>query len=79
MNKALSYQNYFYSTQPTYTNSTGAVKMFLLIEDKNNPEKTGSFNIPEDMPNSEIPQLARDIIEKTNNLNNNYKGPKNHD
>ena len=73
MNKALSYQNYFYSTQPTYTNSTGAVKMFLLIEDKNNPEKTGSFNIPEDMPNSEIPQLARDIIEKTNNLNNNLK------
>ena len=73
MNKALSYQNHFYSTQPTYTNSTGAVKMFLLIEDKTNPEKTGSFSIPDNMPNSEIPQLARDIIEKTNNLTNNLK------
>ena len=79
MNKALSYQNHWYSTQPQYVGGSGVVKMFLLIEDKNNPEKTGSFNIPEDMPNSEIPQLARDIIEKTNNLNNNYKGPKNHD
>ena len=73
MNKALSYQNHFYSTQPTYTNSTGSVKMFLLIENKTNPEKTKAVNIPEDMPNSEIPQLARDIIEKTNNLNNNLK------
>ena len=67
MNKALSYQNFFYSTQPTYTNSTGSVKMFLLIEDKTNPEKTKAVNIPEDMPNSKIPQLARDEIEKINN------------
>ena len=67
MNKALSYQNFFYSTQPTYTNSTGAVKMFLLIEDKNNPEKTKAVNIPDDTPNSKIPQLARDEIEKINN------------
>jgi hypothetical protein len=67
MNKALSYQNFFYSTQPTYTNSTGSVKMFLLIENKTNPEKTKAVNIPEDMPNSKIPQLARDEIEKINN------------
>ena len=67
MNKALSYQNHWYSTQPEYINSIGSVKMFLLIEDKNNPDKTMSFNIPEDMPNSEIPQLARDEIEKINN------------
>ena len=67
MNKALSYQNYFYSTQPTYTNSTGAVKMFLLIESKTNPDKTTSVNIPDNMLNSEIPQLARNEIEKINN------------
>ena len=79
MNKALSYQNHWYSTQPQYVGGSGAVKMFLLIEDKNNPEKTGSFNIPEDMPNSKIPQFARDIIEKTNNLNNNLKRTINHD
>ena len=79
MNKALSYQNYWYSTQPQYVGGSGAVKMFLLIEDKTNPEKTGSFNIPDNMLNSEIPQLARDIIEKTNNLNNNLKRTINHD
>ena len=73
MNKAVSYQNHWYSTQPEYSGGSGFVKMFLLIEDKNNPEKTGSFSIPDNMPNSEIPQLARDIIEKTNNLTNNLK------
>ena len=67
MNKALSYQNHWYSTQPTYTNSTGAVKMFLLIEDKNKPETTHAVTIPETMPNSKIPQFARDEIEKINN------------
>ena len=67
MNKALSYQNHWYSTQPEYINSTGSVKMFLLIEDKNNPDKTMSVKIPDNMRNSEIPQLARDEIEKINN------------
>lgn len=67
MNKALSYQNHWYSTQPQYVGGSGAVKMFLLIEDKNNPEKTKAVNIPKNMLNSEIPQLARDEIEKINN------------
>ena len=67
MNKALSYQNHWYSTQPQYVGGSGAVKMFLLIEDKNNPEKTKAVNIPDNMLNSEIPQLARDEIEKINN------------
>jgi hypothetical protein len=67
MNKALSYQNHWYSTQPEYINSTGSVKMFLLIEDKNNPDKTMSVKIPDNMTNCEIPQLARDEIEKINN------------
>ena len=67
MNNRNGYQNHWYSTQPEYVDSIGSVKMFLLIEDKNNPDKTMSFNIPEDMPNSEIPQLARDEIEKINN------------
>ena len=67
MNKALSYQNHWYSTQPQYINSIGAVKMFLLIQNKINPEKTKAVNIPDNMSNSEIPQLARDEIEKINN------------
>ena len=69
MNKALSYRSYFYSTQATYiSNRTGAVKMFLLIESKTNPEKTKAVNIPDNMSNSENPQqLARDEIEKINN------------
>ena len=67
MNKALSYQNHWYSTQPQYVGGSGAVKMFLLIEDKTNPEKTKAVNIPKNMLNSEIPQLARDEIEKINN------------
>ena len=67
MNKALSYQNHWYSTQPEYINSIGSVKMFLLIESKTNPDKTTSVNIPDNMLNSEIPQLARDEIEKINN------------
>ena len=67
MNKALSYQNHWYSTQPEYINSIGSVKMFLLIESKTNPDKTTSVNIPDNMRNSEIPQLARDEIEKINN------------
>ena len=67
MNKALSYQNHWYSTQPQYVGGSGAVKMFLLIENKNNPEKTKAVNIPDDTPNSKIPQLARDEIEKINN------------
>jgi len=67
MNKALSYQNHWYSTQPEYINSIGSVKMFLLIENKTNPDKTMSVNIPDNMLNSEIPQLARDEIEKINN------------
>ena len=67
MNKALSYQNHWYSTQPEYINSIGSVKMFLLIEDKTNPEKIKAVNIPDNMLNSEIPQLARDEIEKINN------------
>ena len=67
MNKALSYQNHWYSTQPEYINSIGSVKMFLLIEDKNNPDKTMSVKIPDNMPNCKIPQLARDEIEKINN------------
>jgi hypothetical protein len=67
MNKALSYQNHWYSTQPEYINSIGAVKMFLLIESKTNPDKTTSVNIPDNMLNSEIPQLARNEIEKINN------------
>ena len=67
MNKALSYQNHWYSTQPEYINSIGSVKMFLLIEDKTNPDKTMSVKIPDNMPNCEIPQLARDEIEKINN------------
>jgi len=41
--------------------------MFLLIEDKNNPDKTMSVKIPDNMRNSEIPQLARGEIEKINN------------
>jgi hypothetical protein len=41
--------------------------MFLLIESKTNPDKTTSVNIPDNMLNSEIPQLARDEIEKINN------------
>jgi hypothetical protein len=41
--------------------------MFLLIESKTNPDKTKSVNIPDNMPNCEIPQLARDEIEKINN------------
>jgi len=67
MNKALSYQNHWYSTQPQYVGGSGAVKMFLLIEDKTKPEKTKAVNIPDNMLNSEIPQLARDEIEKINN------------
>ena len=67
MNKALSYQNHWYSTQPEYVDSIGSVKMFLLIENKTNPDKTMSVNIPDNMLNSEIPQLARDEIEKINN------------
>ena len=67
MNKALSYQNHWYSTQPEYINSIGSVKMFLLIENKTNPEKTKAVKIPDNMPNCEIPQLARDEIEKINN------------
>ena len=66
MDKALSYQNHWYSTQPQYINSIGVVKMFLLIEDKTNPEKTKAVTIPETMPNSKIPQFARDEIEKIN-------------
>ena len=67
MNKALSYQNHWYSTQPQYLDSLGTVKMFLLIESKTNPDKTTSVNIPDNMPNCEIPQLARNEIEKINN------------
>ena len=67
MNKVLSYQNHWYSTQPEYVDSIGSVKMFLLIENKTNPDKTMSVNIPDNMLNSEIPQLARDEIEKINN------------
>ena len=67
MNKALSYQNYWYSTQPQYLDSLGTVQMFLLIEDKNKPETTHAVTIPETMLNCEIPQLARDEIEKINN------------
>jgi len=67
MSKALSYQNHWYSTQPQYINSIGAVKMFLLIQNKINHETTHAVTIPETMPNSEIPQFARDEIEKINN------------
>ena len=67
MNKALSYQNHWYSTQPQYLDSLGTVQMFLLIEDKNKPETTHAVTIPETMPNSKIPQFARDEIEKINN------------
>ena len=67
MNNRNGYQNHWYSTQPEYVDSIGSVKMFLLIESKTNPDKTTSVNIPDNMPNSEIPQLARDEIEKINN------------
>ena len=67
MNKALSYQNHWYSTQPQYINSIGAVRMFLLIQNKINHETTHAVTIPETMPNSKIPQFARDEIEKINN------------
>ena len=67
MNNRNGYQNHWYSTQPEYIDSIGSVKMFLLIESKTNPDKTTSVNIPDNMPNCEIPQLARDEIEKINN------------
>ena len=67
MNNGNGYQNHWYSTQPEYINSIGSVKMFLLIESKTNPDKTTSVNIPDNMSNCEIPQLARDEIEKINN------------
>jgi hypothetical protein len=67
MNNRNGYQNHWYSTQPEYVDSIGSVKMFLLIESKTNPDKTTSVNIPDNMLNSEIPQLARDEIEKINN------------
>ena len=67
MNKALSYQNHWYSTQPQYLDSLGTVQMFLLIQNKINHETTHAVTIPETMPNSEIPQFARDEIEKINN------------
>ena len=67
MNNRNGYQNHWYSTQPEYVDSIGSVKMFLLIESKTNPDKTKAVNIPDNMSNSEIPQLARDEIEKINN------------
>ena len=67
MNKAVSYQNHWYSTQPEYSGGSGFVKMFLLIQNKINHETTHAVTIPETMPNSEIPQFARDEIEKINN------------
>ena len=67
MNNRNGYQNHWYSTQPEYVDSIGSVKMFLLIESKTNPDKTTSVNIPDNMLNSEIPQLARNEIEKINN------------
>ena len=66
MNKAVSYQNHWYSTQPEYSGGSGFVKMFLLIQNKINHETTHAVTIPETMPNSEIPQFARDEIEKIN-------------
>ena len=67
MNNRNGYQNHWYSTQPEYVDSIGSVKMFLLIESKTNPDKTKAVNIPDNMSNSEIPQLARNEIEKINN------------
>jgi len=66
MNKAVSYQNHWYSTQPEYSGGSGFVKMFLLIQNKINHETTHAVTIPETMPNSKIPQFARDEIEKIN-------------
>tara|TARA_R100000935_G_scaffold4939_1_gene11491 strand:+ start:180 stop:401 length:222 start_codon:yes stop_codon:yes gene_type:complete len=69
MNKALSYQNYWYSTQPQYLDSLGTVQMFLLIQNKINHEITHAVTIPETMLNCDIPQFARDEIEKINKQN----------
>ena len=66
MNKALSYQNHWYSTQPQYLDSLGTVQMFLLIQNKINHEITHAVTIPETMLNCDIPQFARDEIEKIN-------------